>query len=136
MAQDFFIEAAQAQAAEIDADIAEIDAGLARCRADGDDHSARRLIQGRAEANAKRRNLVAEYNAYVAANTPRQPEPLTEGEYLAMPADKMLQRPDAIAKLYATSRYYDPNDAESNRRYQAGLVEVQRRKADERKNGQ
>ena len=133
MARDFFVDAAQQRAAEIDADIAEINAGLARARANGDDYQARQLIQGLANSRAERRNLEVEYNSYVASHQPRQAAPSTEGEWLAKAPDKMDV--DDIVKIFEKSKYVDRStwsDPEVIARVHAGAQEVQRRK----RNGQ
>jgi hypothetical protein len=127
--RDFFEEAAHARAAEIAADVAEIDAGLMRARASGDDHTARELIQARANANAAKRNLETEYAAYCASQNPRREAPSTEGEWLSKPAEKMTG--EDVSKIFERSKYVTRetwNDPEVQARVNAGWAEVQRRR--------
>jgi hypothetical protein len=129
MANDFYTEVARQRALELDADMAEINAGLARAKAEGDDHSARQLIQGLANARAERRNLEIEYQQYVASQQPRQPAPATDGEWMMRPADKMTG--EDVDRIFAKSKFYTPgmwSERETADRVNAGLAEVERRR--------
>jgi hypothetical protein len=130
MTDDFFISAAQRRANELAADLAEIDASLARARADGNSYAASEMIQNRANILAERRNLEASYNEYVRAQQPQQQVPTTEGEFMARAPERMTG--EDVDRIFRKSKYArdinwsDPSVAS---RVQQGLAEVQRRKA-------
>jgi hypothetical protein len=129
MADDFFISAAQKRAQEIDCDVAEMQAGLARCRADGDTHTATQLIQGLANAKAERRNLESTYAEYTASQRPQQ-APGTEAEFMARAPERMTG--EDLDRVFSKSKYYTKGqwaDPEIAARVNAGCAEVQRRKA-------
>jgi hypothetical protein len=129
MATDFFIEAAQQRAAELDADLAEMQAGLLRAKSDGDDHTARQLIQGVANAKAEKRNLEVTFNEYVASQQPQHQASSTEGEWMMKPADKMTG--DDVSKIFEKSKYFTKGqwgDPEIAGRVHAGMREVERRR--------
>jgi hypothetical protein len=130
MADDFFISAAQKRASEIDADLLEMQGGLARAKADNDTHTATQLIQGLANAKAERRNLEATYNEYVASQQPRQQAPGTEAEFMARAPERMTG--EDLDRVFSKSKYYSKGqwaDPEIAARVNAGWAEVQRRKA-------
>jgi hypothetical protein len=94
--------------ADIDADLAQLNASMARAKADGDDHTYRQLVKSYAEAKGSRRNLEIEYNEYVRDNTPRQPKPkreLTWEEFKAKPIEEMDEA-DAIRMCGVTPEQY------------------------------
>lgn len=127
--RDFFLQAAQQRAAEIDADVAELNSGLARARLDGDDYSARQLVQSLANAKAERRNLEATYNEYVQSQQPRQEAPTSDAEFMARAPERMtgedLDRVMSKSKYYSKDMWSDPEVAA---RVNAGVLEVQRRR--------
>ena len=129
MATDFFITAAQQRAQELAADLAEMEAGLLRARAEGDEHNARQLIQGVANAKAERRNLQATYDEYVASQHPEHKAPSTEGEWMMKPPEKMTG--EDVSKIFERSKYITRqtwNDPDVAARVNAGWAEVQRRR--------
>lgn len=131
MAKDFYLEAAQEQFNELAADRADIDAGLLRCNANGDSHSAKELIQTRATINRQMRDLQAEYDAHVASQQPQQGPPMNDQEFMARSPERMTG--EDVDRIFSKSRYYSKDqwsDPEVARRVQAGMREVEaRRKA-------
>jgi hypothetical protein len=104
----FLVEQFSARVTEIDADLAEMNAGLARAKANGDEHGARQLMQSYVNAKAERRNLEIEANEYIQANTPRAPQPkreLTWQELKAKPTE-LLDEDDAIRICGVTREQY------------------------------
>lgn len=129
MTTDFFITAAQQRAQELAADLAEMEAGLLRARAEGDEHNARQLIQSVANAKAERRNLEVTYNEYIASQQPAHQAPSSEGEWLMKPAEKMTG--EDVSKIFEKSKYVTRqtwNEPEVASRVNAGWAEVQRRR--------
>jgi hypothetical protein len=125
---DAFLKAARSRAAEIDADLAQIEAGLVRANSDGDEYAMREMISGRATLRAERRALEFDYNERVAQATQPQRKPYTNKELLDMPYDRNLQdRETHIATInYMTgqSKYFNPEkdwaDPEVRRRIAEG----------------
>jgi hypothetical protein len=102
-------------------DKSQADADYTRAFQEGDDYGmieARRRISN---CNAELRNLNADYQEYVAANTP--PPPPTEAEIQAMPVQNMTH--DQWFKYLAkTTKHGVDVDG-----YRQGMAEVQRRRA-------
>jgi hypothetical protein len=65
MADDFFIRNAQERYAELQADLAQVEAGLMRAKTEGNDYSARELISGRAGIQAEMRALNDSYQEHI-----------------------------------------------------------------------
>lgn len=126
---DFFVEVAQQRAQELTADLAEMEAALLRARSEGDEHSARQLIQGIANGRAERRNLEVTYNEYVVSQAPRH-EVTSDAEFLARAPERMTG--EDIDRIFSKSKYYTKNqwaDPDVAARVQAGMSEVQRRRS-------
>ena len=103
MANDFYAQAAIQRANMIEAELAAAQADLAVARANNDVESASANVQALANLRAEKANLTQLYNDYVASQTPRQPEVLTDEERAAKPWHKM-DYSDTLA-LAQTSRY-------------------------------
>lgn len=126
MSNDFYLSAAQARAAQLEAERAAALADLAAHRANGDTESAAASIQQLADIEAARANLSNLANGYVQSqNPPLEPE-LTQEERNAKPWNRMT--PQDALELARTSKYgrnldfNDPNVA-------AGWHEANRRRA-------
>ena len=132
---DYYLERMAKQIEEVDADLLEIQAGLARAKAEGNDYSVDSLLKGYATARATRRDLEAAANEYHAAlNRPAAP-PMTDAEFMAMSPERMMQNPECLNKIFEKSKHYTKemwSDPEVQRRVQAGLAEVQRRNSYEK----
>jgi hypothetical protein len=105
---EFLVEQFRARVTELDADLAEMNAQLARAKANGDELGARSLIQGYANASAERANLEVVANKYIWENTPRAPQPkreLTWAELKAKPTE-LLDEDDAIRICGVTREQY------------------------------
>jgi hypothetical protein len=130
---DFFMDVANKQVANIDAEVARVDAELMKCRVNNDPYEALDLIQQRANLRDSRRALLQEQSDYVAQFNRRAPE-LTDSEFLALSPERMLQHPEAVEKIFQKSKYYDRADgydpnSEFSKRFSAGIEEVKRRRA-------
>lgn len=118
---NYILQQISERVGELDADLAEINAGLARARSNGDDYKVKELIQGYANAKAERRNLEVESEAYIRDNTP---QPVNRDAWRSKQLDQMTPN-DAFEMINATSKYGKVTPEE----YRQGYAEVQRRKA-------
>jgi hypothetical protein len=126
MAEDWYVQAAQARAVQLEADRATTLAGLAQCRANGDRDTASELIQSLANLDAEKANLLNLTQQYAASQQPPQAPELSAEERAARPWHRMdwndvvdMARGSKWAKNIAPN---DPNMI-------AGWREAQRRKA-------
>src|SRR5436305_12267584 len=106
MSNDYYLDLAKQRAQQLEADKAELLAGLARARANGDDYSGTEILQGIANNQQEVRNLHQLHNDYVAAQNPQQ-VPLSREEWRARPVERMT----AAGGL----------EGARNRKYDAGL---------------
>jgi hypothetical protein len=122
---DAFLKAARARAAEIDNDLAQIEAGMVRANSDGDDYALREMVSGRATLRAEKRALEHDYNEHVRQRTTPQ----------RVPTNKKLQdmdmlencRPEnripTINYLVGQSKYFDPTKDWANPEVQRAIRE-------------
>lgn len=128
---DFKTEAARQRLKVLAAAKMQVSANIARYESEGDLDSAQDEIQAFANLESEEQNLVNSYQRYQAASAPRQSEPISDSEFLAMSPERMLEHPELVDKVFRKSRYYtegqwsDPSVADGVRR---GLAEIERRK--------
>ena len=126
---DYYLERTTKQIEEADATLLEIQAGLARAKAEGNDFAVDELLKGYAAARSQKRDLeMAANEHYQSLN--RAAVPMTDAEFMAMSPKRMLQNPECLNKIFEKSKHYSKDmwsDPEVQRRVQAGLAEVQRR---------
>jgi len=126
---DYYLERTTKQIEEADATLLEIQAGLARAKAEGNDFAVDELLKGYAAARSQKRDLeMAANEHYQSLN--RAAVPMTDAEFMAMSPERMLQNPECLNKIFEKSKHYSKDmwaDPEVQRRVQAGLAEVQRR---------
>jgi hypothetical protein len=108
---DNYMRAARARAAEIDSELAQIDAGMARANSDDDQYALREMIGGRSVLRSERLALERDYNEYVKART-TPPTPLTDEERRTMSWDKCLQdQQGTLDFMLSKSKYWSgPQD--------------------------
>jgi len=129
---DYFLERMAKQIEETDATLLEIQAGLARAKAQGNDYEVDELLKGYAAAKSQRRDLEMTANEYYQAIN--KPTPIvTEGER----RERSPERMDAsdVDYIFSKSKYYSRdmwNNPDIAQRVQQGIAEVQRRKAEGR----
>lgn len=128
---DFKTEAARQRLKVLAAAKMQVSANIARYESEGDLDSAQDEIQAFANLESEEQNLVNSYQRYQAASAPRQQEPISDSEFMAMSPERMLEHPELVDKVFRKSRYYtegqwsDPSVADGVRR---GLAEIERRK--------
>ena len=122
---DYYIDLAKQRAQQIEADKAELLAGLARAKSNGDDHSGTEILQGLANNDQEMRNLNQLHNDYMAAKNPQQ-VPLSREEWRARPVERMTAA-DGL-EVARNSKYGGSLDW-SDPHVQAGYQEAQRRRA-------
>jgi hypothetical protein len=131
MADDFKTEAARARLKVLAAAKAQVAANISRYESENDVASASDELQAYANLETEEQNLVNAYQRYQAQSAPRQPEPISDSEFMAMSPERMLQHPELVDKIFSKSRYYTPDQwsqpavADGVRR---GLAEIERRK--------
>lgn len=129
--EDFKAQAAQQRLKVLQAARQQVAANISRYEAEGDLDSAADEIQAYANLENEERNLVNSYQRYQAQSAPRQPEPISDSEFLAMSPERMLQHPELVDKIFQKSKLYtkgmwgEPEVADGVRR---GLAEIERRK--------
>jgi hypothetical protein len=124
MSKDFNIEAAEQQAAYIDAAIKQQIADLAAYRGAHDVDGAATVVQTIADLEASKRNLTQLCQDYIESQQPRQ-EVLTEEERIAKPWNRMTAEDGlAVARQSKYGKNLDWNDAH----VRAGWQEAQRRR--------
>lgn len=131
MTDDFKAKAAQQRLKVLQAARQQVAANISRYEAEGDLDSAADEIQAYANLETEEQNLVNSYQRYQAASAPRQPEPISDSEFLAMSPERMLQHPELVDRVFSKSKYYTPGQwsepavADGVRR---GLAEIEKRK--------
>jgi hypothetical protein len=91
-------------------------------------------IQMIANISAERANLERLHSDYVARQN-QVAEPMTDQEFQAASPAKMAQNPAMVEKIFQGSKYYTPDqwkDPEVRRRFNEGIAEVGRRRAEGR----
>ena len=134
MADDFKTQAAQQRLKVLAAAKARVAANISTYEANGDVDSAADELQAYSNLESEEQNLINSYNRYVASNTPRAARPMTDAEFTAMSPEQMMERPDAVDKIFSTSKYYTKDqwsDPKVVERMTAGVAEVQRRRREE-----
>ena len=137
---DYYLEQLKHRVAEIDADLQQVNAGLAKAKVEGNDYAARELIQSYADIVAQRRNLEVAANEYARSIQPQEVQPLTDAEFMAMSPERMAQlasqgNTEAIDRIFSKSIHYTKDqwsDPEVQRRVRAGVNEVARRRSEGR----
>ena len=128
---DFKTEAARARLKVLSAAKMQLAANISRYEAEGDLDSASDEIQAYANLESEEQNLVNSYQRYQAASAPRQQEPISDSEFLAMSPERMLENPQLVDKIFSKSKYYSKDqwqDPEVASRVRAGLAEIEKRK--------
>ena len=128
---DFKTEAARARLKVLSAAKQQVSANIARYESEGDLDSASDEIQAYANLESEEQNLVNSYQRYQAASAPRQSEPISDSEFLAMSPERMLENPQLVDKIFSKSKYYSKDqwqDPEVASRVRAGLAEIEKRK--------
>lgn len=131
MADDFKLQAAQQRLKVLQAAKQQVAANISRYEAEGDLDSASDEIQAFSNLESEEQNLVNSYQRYQAASAPRQPEPISNSEFLAMSPERMLQHPELVDRVFSKSKYYTPGmwgEPEVRQRVNAGLAEIEKRK--------
>jgi hypothetical protein len=103
MSNDFYLNAAMQRQNELEAERQAALADLAAHKANGDTAAASATVQSLANLSAEFQNLKNLCDNYIASNTPRQPEQLTDEERAAKPWSKM-DHTDTL-ELARTSKY-------------------------------
>lgn len=131
MADDFKTQAARQRLKILAAAKQQVSANIARYEAEGDTDSAADEIQAYANLESEETNLVSSFQRYQAASAPRQSEPISDSEFMAMSPERMLQHPELVDRIFQKSKLYTPGQwsepavADGVRR---GLAEIERRK--------
>lgn len=131
MADDFKTEAARQRLKVLAAAKAQVSANIARYESEGDMDSAADEIQAFSNLEAEEQNVVNSYQRYQAASAPRQPEAISDSEFMAMSPERMLSHPELVDKIFSKSRYYSPDQwsqPEVAAGVRRGLAEIERRK--------
>src|SRR5205823_2036404 len=126
MSNDYYLDLAKQRAQQIEADKAELLAGLARARANGDDYSGVEILQGLANNDQEMRNLNQLHNDYMATRNPPAQVPLSREEWRARPVERMTAE-DGLAVARNSKYGQDLNWNDANVRL--GWEEAQRRRA-------
>jgi hypothetical protein len=91
---DNYMRAARGRVAEIDNDLATLEAGLQRANSDGDEYAMREMIGSRATLRSERQALERDYNEHVKrATTPQR-----------VPTNKKLQDMDMLENCAPENR--------------------------------
>lgn len=128
---DFKLQAAQARLKILAAAKAQVAANISRYEAENDLESAADEVQAFSNLESEESNLISSFERYQAASAPRQPEPISDSEFMAMSPERMLEHPELVDRIFSKSRLYtkgmwsEPEVADGVRR---GLAEIERRK--------
>ena len=128
---DFKLQAAQARLKVLAAAKAQVSANIARYESENDLESAADEVQTFSNLESEESNLISSFQRYQAAGAPRQPEPISDSEFLAMSPERMLQHPELVDRIFQKSKLYtkgmwgEPEVADGVRR---GLAEIEKRK--------
>ena len=90
MAEDFKATAARQRLKILAAAKAQVSANIARYESEGDVDSASDEIQAYSNLEFEEQNLIGSFQRYQAASAPRQSEPISDSEFLAMSPERML----------------------------------------------
>jgi hypothetical protein len=126
MSNDFYLNAAQQRAAELEMELSAAKTDLLTYRHNQDLQAAGEAVQRIADLTTQQSNLQALCQGYIQSQQPRQPEQLTDEERNARPWHKMTA--DDGLQLAKTSKYgksLDWNDPN----VRSGYAEAQRRRA-------
>ena len=125
MSNDYYLDIAKQRVGQLEADKAELLAGLARAKVDGNDYSATEILQGLANNDQEMRNLNQLHSDYMATRNPQQ-VPLSREEWKAKPIERMNHE-DAL-EVARGSKY--AGNLDFNDPYvRAGLAEAAKRRA-------
>src|SRR5436190_9773400 len=109
---DYYLDLARQRAQQLEADKAELLAGLARAKANGDDYSGTEILQGIANNEQEVRNLHQLHNDYMAAKNPPPQVPLSREEWRARPVERMTAEDGlAVARNSKYGQDLNWNDA-------------------------
>jgi hypothetical protein len=122
MSDDFITRSLQRQLDEINAQQRQVEANIARAKADNDDYLGGEYAREHAQLRATRNMIIADYNEEMARQTPKAPPPQTAEEWRVKSAEKMDWN-DAY-QVAAKSRHGVDMDA-----FKRGIAEVQARRA-------
>jgi hypothetical protein len=131
MADDFKTQAARQRLKVLAAAKQQVAANISRYEAEGDTDSAADEIQAYANLESEETNLVSSFQRYQAQSAPRQQEPISDSEFMAMSPERMLQHPELVDRIFQKSKLYtkgmwgEPEVADGVRR---GLAEIEKRK--------
>jgi aspartyl/asparaginyl-tRNA synthetase len=125
MSQDFYLNAAQQRAAELEMELSAAKTDLLTYRHNQDIQSAGEAVQRIANLTAEQSNLRGLVEGYVASQQPRQPEQLSDEERAAKPIHRMNY--DDVLEMARTSKY--GKDLTWNADMQAGYNEVRARRS-------
>jgi hypothetical protein len=125
MSQDFYLNAAQQRAAELEMELSAAKTDLLTYRHNQDLQAAGEAVQRIADLTTQQSNLQALTQGYIQSQQPRQPEQLTEEERNARPWHKMTA--DDGLQLAKTSKYGKSLDW-SDPNVRSGYAEAQRRR--------
>ena len=100
MADDFKTVAARQRLKVLAAAKQQVSANIARYEAEGDTDSAADEIQAYANLESEETNLVSSFQRYQAASAPRQQEPISDSEFLAMSPERMLEHPELVDRIF------------------------------------
>jgi hypothetical protein len=128
---DFKLQAAQQRLKVLAAAKQQVLANVSRYESENDLDSASDELQAFSNLEAEEQNLISAYQRYQQQSAPRQPEPISDSEFLAMSPEKMLQHPELVDRIFQKSKMWtkgmwgEPEVADGVRR---GLAEIERRK--------
>jgi hypothetical protein len=128
---DFKLQAAQARLKVLAAAKAQVAANISRYESENDLESAADEVQVFSNLESEESNLISSFQRYQAASAPRQVEPISDSEFLAMSPERMLENPQLVDKIFSKSKYYSKDqwqDPEVASRVRAGLAEIEKRK--------
>jgi hypothetical protein len=131
MSDDFETELIRQRETALNAELAQAQANYQSAKHMDDYVGANSAIDHIQRIEAERSAGRRLYNDHIARKNYRAPE-LTDSEFLAMSPERMAQHPECIDRIFAKSKYYEKGqwaDPEIAKRTQAGIQEVQRRRA-------
>ncbi len=128
---DFKLQAAQQRLKVLAAAKQQVAANISRYEAENDLDSASDEIQAYSNLEFEEQNLIGSFQRYQAASAPRQSEPISDSEFMAMSPERMLEHPELVDRIFQKSKLYtkgmwgEPEVADGVRR---GLAEIEKRK--------
>jgi hypothetical protein len=126
MSNDFYLNAAQQRAAELEMELSAAKTDLLTYRHNSDLQAAGEAVQRIANLTAEQSNLRGLVEGYVQSQQPRQPEQRTQEELEHLPWHKMTA--DDGLQLARTSKYGKSLDW-SDPNVRSGYAEAQRRRS-------